>query len=246
MPLPWHVAWVTGASSGIGWQLARHLSSAGVKVAISSRTPPEQPLPENITYFPLDVTDETAAQDCVSAIENRLGQIDLAVLSAGRYEPFQVEEMTAEKFRTINAVNYLGVTNCVAALAHRMKQRRGGHISWFASVAGYCGLPKAAYYSPTKAALINLAECLKLELEPYDVKISVINPGFVETPMTSANDFPMPFLMKPEQAARMTMRGLETGRFEVAYPILFILVLKTLRLLPYWLYFAIIRQTRKA
>lgn len=246
MPLPWRVVWVTGASSGIGLELARQFAIAGVDVAISSRSPPTQPLPERITYYPLDVTDDGAVEACVHAIEAELGPVDLAILSAGVYGPFEAASIASENFRRCNAVNYLGVTNCVAALARRMMKRRAGHISWFASVAGYGGLPKAAYYGPTKAALINLAECLKLDLEPHGIKISVINPGFVETPMTSVNDFPMPFLMKPEEAAQRTISGLAAKRFEVAYPTRFVLILKALRLLPYWLYFAITRRVRKA
>ncbi|MDE2385101.1 MAG: SDR family NAD(P)-dependent oxidoreductase [Alphaproteobacteria bacterium] len=244
--LPWRVAWVTGASSGIGLGVARQLAGAGVKVAVSSRRPPEGLQHPNITFFPLDVTNEAAVAACVAEIEAALGPIDLAVLAAGRYEPFTAEALSAGWFTAINAANYLGVTHCISALAPRMISRGQGHLSWFASVAGYRGLPKAAYYGPTKAALINLAECLKLDLEPHGLGISVINPGFVETPMTAVNDFSMPFLMKPEAAAAATINGLAKGKFEVAYPAPFVLLLKLLRLLPYPLYFALARRTRQA
>lgn len=246
MALPWRVVWVTGASSGIGLELARQLADAGVTVAVSARSAPRQPLPAHVVHFPLDVTDSAAVERCVAAIEAQLGPIDLAVLAAGRYEPFQAGALNSENFTACNAVNYLGVTHCIAALAPRMMKRRAGHISWVASVAGYRGLPKAAYYGPTKAALINLAECLKLDLEPHGITISVINPGFVQTPMTAVNDFPMPFLMSPEDAARRTLNGLAARRFEVAYPTRFVLILKALRMLPYWLYFAITRRARPA
>jgi short-subunit dehydrogenase len=123
-----------------------------------------------------------------------------------------------------------------------MRQRHAGRIAWIASVAGYRGLPKAAGYGPTKAALINLAESLKPELDQIGIKISVVNPGFVETPMTKGNDFPMPFLMKPEDAARRTIEGLAKGKFEVAYPTRFVAILKIARLLPYSLYFWLIKH----
>ncbi len=113
-----------------------------------------------------------------------------------------------------------------------MMARGAGHLSWIASVAGYVGLPKAAAYGPTKAALINLGECLYPEMRRKGVKVSVVNPGFVETPLTAQNDFEMPFLMKADEAARRTIAGLASGRFEVAYPRRFAAILKAARLLP--------------
>lgn len=242
--LPWRVVWVTGASSGIGYEVAQQLAEGGVKVAVSSRSKPSGLDHPNIVYFSLDVTDQNAVVSCVKDIEDSLGPIDLAIFSAGMYLPFVAAEISAEWFKSVAAVNYTGVTNCISAIAVPMMKRGRGHISWFASIAGYRGLPKAAYYGPSKAALINLAECLKLDMEPYGVNISVVNPGFVETPMTSVNDFKMPFLMKPKDAARATVRGLARGKFEVAFPTIFVLILKFLQLLPYPIYFAVTRRTR--
>jgi short-subunit dehydrogenase len=122
------------------------------------------------------------------------------------------------------------------------RKRHSGHISWIASVSGYRGLPKAAAYGPTKAALINLAESLKEELAQDGVTISVINPGFVKTPMTAQNEFPMPFLMDVEDAARVTIAGLQKQKFEVAYPGRFVAILKFARVLPYAWYFWLIRR----
>ncbi len=134
------------------------------------------------------------------------------------------------------------MVNVLTAVLPALRQRRKGHIAWIASVAGYRGLPKAAAYGPTKAALINLAESLKPELEADGVTISVINPGFVKTPLTAQNDFEMPFLMEVDEAARRTIAGLAAGRFEVAYPTRFVAILKFARLLPYRIYFALIRS----
>lgn len=230
--LPWKVVWVTGASSGIGQEVVRQLAAQNIKVAASSRKGWLEPLPANVMNLPLDVTDAIAVEDCIARIEKELGPIDLAVLGAGAYQPFELSTCDAAEFARINSTNYLGVTNCVAPLLRRMVARRAGHISWIASVAGYNGLPKASYYGPTKAALINLAESLWHEAKPKGVAISVINPGFVETPMTKANDFPMPFLMKPSRAATLTIRGLARKQFEIAYPLPFVLILKFLQKLP--------------
>ena len=132
----------------------------------------------------------------------------------------------------------LGVVNCLAGLLPRMLPRRSGHVAWIASVAGFVGLPKAAAYGPSKAALINLAESLKVDLELRGVTVSVVNPGFVETPLTAQNDFPMPFLMQAPEAARLTIEGLRRRRFEISYPWRFVLIMKLARLIPYALFFS--------
>ena len=231
-PLPWKVAWVTGASSGIGREIVLQLAAKGVKVAASSRKGWPEPPPTNVVSFPLDVTDATAVEACIARIEQELGPVDLAVFGAGIYQPFDLASCDVNEFARINATNYLGVTNCVVPLLRRMVARGSGHISWIASVTGYGGLPKAGYYGPTKAALINLAESLWHEAKPKGVAISVINPGFVETPMVKSNDFPMPFLMKADRAATLTINGLKRKKFEIAYPLPFVLILKFLQRLP--------------
>jgi short-subunit dehydrogenase len=134
------------------------------------------------------------------------------------------------------------VVNVLAGLLPRMMSRRSGHVAWIASVAGYVGLPKAAAYGPSKAALINLAESLKPDLDVRGVTVSVINPGFVETPLTAQNDFSMPFLMQAPEAARLSIEGLIRRRFEIAYPCRFVIVMKLARLLPYALFFRLIRS----
>ena len=242
-PLPWKTAWITGASTGIGREIALQLAAAGVKVAASARSPEKlAALGPNILAIPLDVTDAAACRAAAAEVESRLGPIDLAVLGAGTYTPVALDDLDPARFAHMMDTNYMGVVNCVAALAPGMMARGAGHLSWIASVAGYVGLPKAAAYGPTKAALINLAESLEPEMSVKGVSVSVINPGFVETPLTAQNDFPMPFLMKADDAARRTIQGLAAGRFEVAYPRRFVAILKALRLLPYPLFFRLIRR----
>jgi len=243
MALPWRVVWVTGASTGIGAELAKQLAAEGVQVAASARNAEAlAALGRNIHSYPLDVTDEAKVADTLARIERDLGQIDLIIAGAGTYTPASAADFRPEMFRRMYEVNYLGVINVLAAALPVFRARRSGHLSWIASVSGYRGLPKAAAYGPTKAALINLAESLKPELDRDGVKVSVINPGFVRTPMTAQNDFEMPFLMEPADAARATIAGLAKGKFEVAYPTPFVAILKIARVLPYRLFFWISRK----
>ena len=241
--LPWKLVWITGASTGIGREVALQLAARGVTVAVSARSAEKlEGMGENIKPYPLDVTDAAAVAKTIAQIEAELGPIDLALMGAGAYAPIAMDQIKPELFASIMNVNYMGVVNAVAALVPIMRQRGRGHIAWIASVSGYRGLPKASAYGPTKAALINLAESLKPELGALGLTVSVVNPGFVETPMTKANDFPMPFLMKPEDAARRTIDGLAKGKFEVAYPTRFVAILKFTRLLPYAIYFWLIKR----
>jgi short-subunit dehydrogenase len=240
--MPWKVVWITGASTGIGREIALQLAARGVTVAASARNADKLALlGTNIRPYPLDVTDRTAVLATISSIERDLGPIDLAVLAAGTYTPVDVENFALAIFETAMATNYLGVVNALAGLLPAMMARRAGHVAWIASVAGYVGLPKAAAYGPSKAALINLAESLKPDLDMRGITVSVINPGFVETPLTAQNDFSMPFLMQAPEAARLSIEGLMRRKFEIAFPRRFVLIMKLARLLPYVLFFRLIR-----
>jgi short-subunit dehydrogenase len=240
--LPWKTVWITGASTGIGREIALQLAAQGVTVAVSARGAEKLAvLGPSVKTYPLDVTDRTAVMSTVEKIEREMGPIDLAILAAGTYSPVDIDKFDASLFETAVNANFMGVVNGLAGLLPRMLPRRKGHVAWIASVAGYSGLPKAAAYGPTKAALINLAESLKPELDARGITVSVVNPGFVETPLTAQNDFPMPFLMKADEAARLTIAGLAKGKFEIAYPTIFVTILKVMRLLPYWLFFRIIK-----
>ena len=240
--MPWKVAWITGASTGIGREMALQLAARGVVVAASARSNDKlASLGPNIRSYPLDVTDRAAVLATIISIERDLGPIDLAVFAAGTYTPVNVESLDPAIFETAMAINYLGVVNALVGLLPKMITRRGGHVAWIASVAGYVGLPKAAAYGPSKAALINLAESLKPELDMRGVTLSIINPGFVETPLTAQNDFYMPFLMKAPEAAKLSIDGLARRRFEIAYPLRFVMIMKLARLLPYALFFRMIQ-----
>jgi short-subunit dehydrogenase len=240
--LPWATAWVIGASTGIGAEIAKQLAEAGVKVAASARSIGPANETANLKAWPLDVTDAEAVKATYAAIENTIGPIDLVLVSVGTYKPLGGFDLTLADHRAGIEVNYMGVVNVLQTILPRFRNRGSGHISWISSVAGYAGLPKSAAYGPSKAALINLAEGLKPELNRAGIALSVINPGFVKTPMTASNDFPMPFLMEPEAAARVTIQGLAAKKFEIAYPRRFVILLKLLKILPYWAFFALTKR----
>ena len=243
-------AWITGASSGIGRELALRLARDGAKVAASARRREEleklaAELPGRIASYPVDVADAAALALVCAEIEQANGPLDLAVFNAGTHEPVDVASFTPGPFQRLMAINYMGAVNGIAAVLPRFLERRAGHIAVVSSVAGYRGLPQAAAYGPTKAALINLCEALKPDLDRYCVRISVINPGFVRTPLTDLNPFPMPFLMEADAAADRIVKGLARGAFEITFPRRFTWLVKLARILPYALYFPLIRKTTK-
>ncbi|GAA0575736.1 SDR family NAD(P)-dependent oxidoreductase [Caenispirillum bisanense] len=240
------IAWITGAGKGLGRALALELAARGVTVAASARS--EEDLARlaaedsRIRPYPLDVTQETAVQAVRAAIEQDLGPIDLAVFNAGTHLPVRAEALTSAPFRTLVEVNLMGVVHGLAAVVPGFIARRRGHVVVTASVSGYRGLPTAAAYGATKAGLINLCEALKPDLERHGVAVSVVNPGFVRTPLTDRNDFPMPFLMEPDEAARRMADGIEAGRFEIVFPTRMALLMKLVSLLPSSLFFALTRR----
>lgn len=246
MAFPWATAWVTGASSGIGRDIALQLSSAGVKVAVTSRSGDKldelAALSSNIIAVPSDVASLSDMAQAHERIRAEFGQIDLAILNAGVWDQSPASRFDAGRAAASMAVNYGGVANGLEPLIREMVQRKSGHIAIMASVAGYRGLPKAAYYAPGKAAAISLAEVLNGELPRHGIKVSIINPGFVETPMTALNDFPMPFIIKSDDAARRTLRGLAKGKFEIVFPWRMMITMKLMRLLPYPVYFWLMRN----
>jgi NAD(P)-dependent dehydrogenase (short-subunit alcohol dehydrogenase family) len=246
------VTWITGASSGIGRALALRLARDDRPVAASARS--EEELAKlsaeasgqgSIAPFPLDVTDQGAVLRTLGTIERALGPVEVAVLVAGTHQPVSAEDFRAADLGKLVAINLIGTANCLEPLIQAMMARGRGRIAIVASVAGYRGLPTSAYYGATKAALINLAESLKFDLDRHGVTIQLIDPGFVKTPLTDRNTFKMPFLISPEQAAEAIARGLVGGSFEITFPKRFTSLMKVLRCLPYRLYFPLVaRATR--
>jgi short-subunit dehydrogenase len=234
--------WITGASSGIGRALALKLARQGRKVAVSARS--AEALASlaaenaNISAWPLDTTDASACEACVAAIEAAHGAIALAVLNAGTHTPTPAKDFKVADARRLVEINLMGTIHALAPLL----ARRTKHVAVVASVAGYSGLPTAAIYGATKAALINCCEALKPECDALGMKLQLVDPGFVRTPLTDKNEFPMPFLMELDDAVEAFARGLASDRFEIVFPRRFALILKFLRILPYGLYFRLVRQ----
>ena len=246
----WPVIWITGASSGIGRGLALALAREGSTVAASARSQADlaqlcddaRDLPGEIVAFPLDVTDAGAVRRTVETIETELGSIDLAVLNAGIYVRNEPAVASINLFRMHLEVNVMGIVHGLEPILERFISRRRGHVAVVASIAGYRGLPRASAYGASKAALINLCEALKIELRGSGITISLVNPGFVKTPLTDKNDFPMPFLMSLDKATDVILSGIEKGRFEIAFPKRLAFLMKVGRVLPYTLYFWLARR----
>lgn len=241
-------AWVTGAGKGIGRALALNLVRRGYVVAASARSiedldnlAAEAGAGKVITY-PLDVTDEAAVAGTAARVMDDLGGIDLVVLNAGTHSEVTAMHFDMAEFRRVMDTNLIGTANCLSALLPRMREAKRGRIAVVSSVAGYRGLPTAGAYSASKAALIALCEALKPELEGTGVELSLVNPGFVDTPLTRRNKFPMPFLMEPDAAADKIAGGLDRGKFEIVFPWQMTVLMKLLRILPYPLFFAVTRR----
>jgi short-subunit dehydrogenase len=180
---------------------------------------------------------EAAAQTVLKA-----GPLDLVLYCAGYYKELRATEFDLGQMLRHNQVNYVGALYLLSALLPHFLARKAGHISLVSSVAGYRGLPQSLGYGPTKAALINLAETLYVDLKDSNISVSLICPGFVETPLTAQNKFAMPGLIKPEKAAEEILRGWAKGEFEIHFPKRFTYFMKALALLPPRLYFPVIRK----
>lgn len=240
-------AWVTGASSGIGRALALNLAREGFAVFATARSADDletlaaeaKALKGEIIAAPGDVTDAAAMAEIVRRIDGKGAGLALAVFNAGVYLPVYGETLKVGDFDISFAVNLSGVVNGLVPALERMKVRGRGQLAIVSSVTGYGGMPTSAAYGATKAALINMAESLKFDLDKFGVRIQVINPGFVDTPATADNAFSMPALMQPDDAAARIAAGLKSTAFEITFPRRFTYVLKLLQFLPYSVYFAL-------
>ena len=245
----WHgrTVWLVGASTGIGRATASLLHAHGARVIVSARNTDalnafvaQHP---GAVAMPLDVTDAAAVLEATRAVLAG-GELHGMVYCAGHYREMRSEAMDLPDMLRHIEVNYVGALRLLhAVLPHLLAlPAHNGFISLVGSVAGYCGLPKSLAYGPTKAALINLAQTMYLDLRGKGIGVSVINPGFVETPLTAGNDFRMPALISPEQAAAEILGGWARGDFEIHFPRRFTLWMKALELLPYRLYFFFVRR----
>ena len=242
--------WITGGSTGIGKALAVKFASKGWNVAISARR--ENLLQEisnnheNIHGFPLDVTDKIKCKEVFEQIKNKFENIDTCFFSTGTWDPKKEKEIDIDQMKKVMEVNFFGTLNCIKAVEMYFKEKKNGNISIVSSIAGYRGLPNSTGYGASKAALNNLAESLYFDFGRYNVRVSLISPGFIKTPMTDKNQFKMPFLKTPEFAAEKIYNGLINGSsFEIDFPKELTLILKLLKILPDSIYFKLIRKLTK-
>ena len=239
--------WITGASSGIGKALAIKFSTEGWHVAASARR--ENLLQDlnkansNIHSFPLDVIDEPRAKKVFQDIVEKFQTIDICVFCTGIHDPDAEKKLSTEKIREIMETNFFGTVNCIMAVNTYFRKRKNGHISIVSSVAAYRGFPAASGYCASKAALTSLAESLYFDFKRYNVRVSLVSPGFIKTPLTDKNKFSMPMIKSPEYAAEKIFIGLtKKNIFEIHFPITFTIMMKLLKIMPNWLYFFIVER----
>ena len=244
------VIWITGASSGIGKALAVKFANEGWIVAASARREnllqELNKINENIYSFPLDVTNIDQCKTIFKSIVDKFKDIEISIFSTGIHDPESEKEFSLEKIRKIMEVNYFGTMNSINSVYSYYNNKKSGQISIVSSVAGYRGLPAAGAYCASKSALTSFTESLHFEMKRKNVRVSLVSPGFIKTPMTDQNDFPMPMIKSPEFAAEQIYTGLVKKKgFEIHFPKAFTFIMKLLSVIPSSIYFKIVEKGMK-
>ena len=242
--------WITGGSTGIGKALAVKFASKGWNVAVSARR--EELLNElsdqyeNISAFPLDVTDKQKCAEVFDQIKKKYEDIDICFFSTGTWNPKKEKEIDVEQIEEVFKINFFGTVNTIKAVEQYFRERKKGTITIVSSIAGYRGLPNSTGYGPSKSALNNLAESLYFDFKRFGVRVCLVSPGFIKTPMTDKNDFKMPFIKTTDYAANKIYDGLiNKNVFEIHFPKSLTIILKILSFLPSKLYFSLVGQMTK-
>jgi len=242
--------WITGGSTGIGKALAIKFANRGWNVAISARR--ENLLKEisetyeNIHSFPLDVTDKNKCNEVFNDIKKKFNEVNICFFSTGTWNPKKEKDIDVEQIEDVFKVNFFGTVNSIKAVEKYFKDKKSGIITIVSSIAGYRGLPNSTGYGPSKSALNNLTESLYFDFKRFGVRVCLVSPGFIKTPMTDKNDFKMPFLKTTEYAAEKIYDGLiKKNVFEIHFPKSLTLILKILSLLPNRIYFSLIGKMTK-
>ena len=239
--------WITGGSTGIGKALAIKFANEGWNVAISARR--ESLLKEivenhqNISSFPLDVTDKSKCHEVFKDIINKYENIDICFFSTGTWDPKKEKDIDVNQIENVFKVNFFGTLNSIKSVEKYFKDKKNGTISIVSSIAGYRGLPNSTGYGPSKSALNNLAESLYFDFGRSNVRICLVSPGFIKTPMTDKNEFHMPFIKSPEFAANKIYDGLiKTNDFEITFPKQLTIIFKFLKILPNRIYLFLVTK----
>lgn len=230
--------WLVGASDGLGEALARKMSASGVELILSARSEGKlndlvAELPGKATVVTLDVTDSAS----LAKAANDIGDVDGVVYLAGAYWPLATQDWNSEQAMAMADVNFMGALRLMGEIVPRMVARNQGHIVLTGSLSGFRGLPGAVGYSASKAGVMALAESMYADLRKTEVRVQLVNPGFIKTRLTDKNDFKMPFIMEPEVAAREFFEHMNTDGFKKSFPSLFSLVFRGGQFLPDWLYY---------
>ncbi|WP_299367307.1 SDR family NAD(P)-dependent oxidoreductase [uncultured Tateyamaria sp.] len=232
--------WLVGASDGLGKALAQQLSRIGAEVIVSARSEEKlaevvEGLPGKASYQTIDIADD----DSVRAAAEAVGEIDGLVLLAGVYWPFSARDWNAEQAVAMADVNFTGFMRVLGQVVPQFVARDAGHIVVTSSLTGFRGLPGSIGYTASKAATMSLAECMYADLRDTGVRVQVANPGFIKTQLTDKNDFKMPFIMEPEDAAREMVELMMSDHFKKSFPTFFSLLFRGSQFLPDWLYYRI-------
>ncbi|SFS20225.1 SDR family NAD(P)-dependent oxidoreductase [Yoonia litorea] len=230
--------WLVGASEGLGREVAFSLSRLGAEVVVSARSEDRlkelvEELPGKASYIPVDV----ANLEAVEAAAKEAGELDGVVYLAGVYWPMKSQKWDNEKVDMMGEVNFLGASRVVGSVIHSMVEKNAGHIVLVGSLSGFRGLPGAIGYSSSKAGMMALAESMQADLHKTDIDVQLINPGFIKTRLTDKNDFHMPFIMSPEEAAKEVVEHMNSDGFKKSFPMLFSWVFRGSQFLPDWIYF---------
>ena len=242
--------WITGGSTGIGKALAIKFANEGWNVAISARREnllkEISEMYENIHSFPLDVTDKNRCNEVFNDIKNKFNEVDICFFSTGTWNPKKEKDIDVEQIEDVFKVNFFGTVNSIKAVEKYFKEKKSGIITIVSSIAGYRGLPNSTGYGPSKSALNNLTESLYFDFKRFGVRVCLVSPGFIKTPMTDKNDFKMPFLKTAEYAADKIYDGLiNKNSFEIHFPKALTIILKIFSFLPSKLYFGLVGRMTK-
>ncbi len=241
------VIWITGGGTGIGKELAMRFSKKNYNVVISGRrlsklNEVKNYNNKNIFTIKLDVSNSKECQKASKYILKKFGFLDIIILNAAAYNPGSLIKLNLDEIKKIVETNILGPINCFAPILEIMKKRKKGHLIFVSSPAGFRGLPGAGIYGVTKSALTFLAETLRIEYDQFKIKVQVIHPGFVKTPMTDKNNFVMPFIVSAEKAADIMMKKIFSKKFEIYFPKRLIIPMKLINILPDSIYFFLMKK----